>query len=103
MGGAHPAEQRAGNFSSLRVRRNGRLGRIQGTVLAPIQSYFVRIRGNRVVVENLGNHEWVELESLDEVGPQIERWAGAAKRAGPVPLQAKRRARRSQDGRKAAG
>jgi hypothetical protein len=47
-------------------------------MLPPIQSYFVRVRGERVVVENLGSHEWVELDRLDEVGPQIARWAYAA-------------------------
>jgi hypothetical protein len=39
-------------------------------MVPPLQSYFVRVRGDRVVVENLGNHEWVELSDLDEVGPQ---------------------------------
>jgi hypothetical protein len=42
-------------------------------MVPPLQSYFVRVRGDRVVVENLGNHEWVELTDLDEVGPQIQR------------------------------
>lgn len=72
---------------------------------SPIQSYFVRIRGDRVVVENLATHEWVELDGLDAVGPQIECWAQAAPGASralsavphetprPVPLEAARRAR----------
>src|SRR5215203_2723252 len=96
-GGGRAAETlRCGSPAAPTVRR----------MVPPLQSYFLRVRGDRVVVENLGNHEWVELGDLDEVAPQIERWlyasgrgpatpAGSQDRSGAAPVRAAARARTS--------